>query len=286
MTDSSTNPLRQYFRQPQIYIKLPSKGRFYPTGSLEMPPNNELAVFSMTAKDEILFKTPDALMNGQGTVEVIHSCIPSIKNAWEIPMVDLDTILISIRQATYGNSMEFFSICPHCKNKNEHAINLSAIIDKFNVCPDYDTTIKINDLEFYLKPQNYKTYNNLSMKLYEQQRLLAIVGDEKISEDEKTKQFTELFNRLLTLTVDNLSKAVSAIKINANNTEQVVTNEALIQEFFTNCEKNIWETVKQRIETINKEIEQQKVVKLICQNEECEKEYTTELNFETSHFFE
>lgn len=285
MSDSSTNPLRQFYRQPQIYIKLPSQGRFYPAGALDMPPNNELAVFSMTAKDEILFKTPDALMNGQGSVEVIQSCIPSIKNAWEIPMIDLDTILISIRQATYGNAMEHYSICPHCKNKNENTLNLSVIIDKFSGCPDYDTTIKIDQLEFYLKPQNYKTHNNLSMKLYEQQRLLAVVGDDSLSEEVKAKQFNELFNRLLTLTVDNISKSVSAIKIRIDDTEQVVTNEALIQDFFTNCEKNIWETIKQRLEFINKELEQQKKLHLNCHNEECLKPYETDLNFETSHFF-
>lgn len=285
MTDSSTNPLLQFYRQPQIYIKLPSQGRFYPAGSLDMPPNNELAVFSMTAKDEILFKTPDALMNGQGTVEVIQSCLPSIKNAWEIPMIDLDVILISIRQATYGNAMEHYTLCPHCKNKNEHTLNLSVLIDKFNHCPDYDTTVKVNQLEFYLKPQNFKTFNKLSMKLYEQQRLLAIVGDDSLSDEEKTKQFNELFQRLLTLTVDNISKSVSAIKINQNGTEQVVTSEILIQDFFTNCEKNVWETVKERLELINKEIEKQKKLKFVCQNEECTKEYESEINFETSHFF-
>lgn len=285
MSDSSTNPLRQFYRQPQIYIKLPSKGRFYPTGSLEMPPNNELPVFSMTAKDEILFKTPDALMNGQGTVEVIQSCIPAIKNAWEIPMTDLDIILISIRHATYGNAMEYYTVCPHCKNKNEHTLDLSVLIDKFNICPDYETTVKIQDLEFYFKPHNYKTYNNLSMKLYEQQRLLAIVGDESLSDEEKTKQFNELFKRLLTLTVDNISKSVSAIKVLVNGTEQVVTDEVLIQEFFTNCEKVIWEGVKQRIEQMVKEQEDHKKLNLTCQNEECEKIYSTDLTFESSHFF-
>ena len=31
--------------------------------------------------DEITFKTPDALLNGQATVDVIQSCIPNIKDA-------------------------------------------------------------------------------------------------------------------------------------------------------------------------------------------------------------
>lgn len=285
MTDSQSNPLQQFYRQPQIYIKLPSKGRFWPAGSLDMPANNELAVFSMTAKDEILFKTPDALMNGQGVVEVIQSCIPSIKNAWETPMIDLDTILISIRQATYGPGMDFYSVCPHCKNKNEHTLNLGVIIDKFNVCPDYDQTLKIDKLEFYFKPQNYFIHNSLSMKLYEQQRLLSIINDPNLSEEDKTAQFNNLFSKLVTLTVDNISKAVSAVKIHNNGSEETVTNSGLIQEFFTNCEKNIWEQVKKHIETINQQLEGLKKINLLCQNEVCVKNYESDLNFEVSHFF-
>jgi len=31
---SGANPLQKYFRQPKIYIKLPSGGQFYPEGAL------------------------------------------------------------------------------------------------------------------------------------------------------------------------------------------------------------------------------------------------------------
>ena len=57
------NPLRRYFRQPAIYIRLPSAGKFYPPGTLDMPANNELPVLPMTAVDEIVSRTPDALFN-------------------------------------------------------------------------------------------------------------------------------------------------------------------------------------------------------------------------------
>ena len=65
-----TNPLSKYFRQPKIYLRLPSKGKFYSPGSLVMTESGELPVYAMTAKDELLIKTPDALLNGEATVEV------------------------------------------------------------------------------------------------------------------------------------------------------------------------------------------------------------------------
>ena len=92
----SNNPLQQFFRQPAIYIKLPSNGKFYPEGALTMPENGEIPVYPMTAVDEITYRTPDALFNGTAVVNVIQSCVPAIKNAWFIPAMDIDTLLLLI----------------------------------------------------------------------------------------------------------------------------------------------------------------------------------------------
>jgi hypothetical protein len=78
----------------------------------------------MTAKDELAFKTPDALLNGQAMVDVIQSCFPNIKNAWVAPMVDLDTIMIAIRLATYGEKMPFTHKVPGTDEEVEYEIDL------------------------------------------------------------------------------------------------------------------------------------------------------------------
>ena len=103
--EQKDNPLKKYFRQPKIYLKLPSGGEFYNSNELDMPENSEVPVYPMTAKDELLFKTPDALINGQATVDVIKSCIPNIRNPWSMPSIDMDAVLIAIRLATYGEKM-------------------------------------------------------------------------------------------------------------------------------------------------------------------------------------
>ena len=122
--------LENYYRQPQLHISLPSKGQWWPPGSIEFSANNELPVMPMTAKDEIKFKTPDALMNGQGVVDVIQSCIPSIKDAWQIRSYDIDTILIAIRIATYGETMDINFNIPTIKDQGSHSLNLPAILDE------------------------------------------------------------------------------------------------------------------------------------------------------------
>ena len=84
----------------------------------------------MTAKDEIRFKTPDALMNGEGVVEVIQSCVPQIKDAWQVKSYDLDTLLIAIRIATYGETMDFTFTVPGANEQVTHSQNLPAILDQ------------------------------------------------------------------------------------------------------------------------------------------------------------
>jgi hypothetical protein len=72
----------------------------------------------MTARDELLIKTPDALLNGQGVAEVLQNCVPNILNAWECPQVDLDTLLIAIRLATYGEMMTISVKHPSLKDND------------------------------------------------------------------------------------------------------------------------------------------------------------------------
>jgi hypothetical protein len=49
----NNNPLRQYFRRPAVYIKLPSGGLGYAKDVLEIPESGDFPVYPMTAIDEI-----------------------------------------------------------------------------------------------------------------------------------------------------------------------------------------------------------------------------------------
>ena len=103
--ENSNSPLRQFQRQPKLYIDLPSNGKWYDENIVSEGTSSNLAVFSMTANDEIGFKTPDALVTGESTVRNVKSCITAILDTWNIRTIDTDSILIAIRMATYGQHM-------------------------------------------------------------------------------------------------------------------------------------------------------------------------------------
>lgn len=276
----STNPLSKHFRQPQLYLKLPSEGRWYPAGSIDMPVTKELPVYPMTAKDELTLKTPDALLNGQSTVDIIQSCIPAIKNAWDIPSIDLDAIMIAIRRATYGNQMDFTTVCPHCENKNDQALDLSFLSSKIT-CPDFDTTVQVGDLELFLKPYSYKEFNQASIENYEHQRIISVVSNENLNDAEKQLKFNEIFNKLLDLTVQQVTRSVAGIKTSDGI---LVEDRNHIDEFFKNCNKNIWDAVKTRLESFANNSATKEIV-LTCENDDCKKSYKSPLIFESSSFF-
>ena len=141
----SDNPLKSYFRQPKIYLSLPSPEKFYPSGCFEPTETGELPVYAMTAKDELNFKTPDALLNGQATVDVIQSCIPNIKNAWLLPSTDLDAILIAIRIATYGEMMDINTVVPVVNEERTYQLNLRGILDELKA-EKFEEFVTVDDL--------------------------------------------------------------------------------------------------------------------------------------------
>ena len=162
MTEN-TNPLNKYFRQPSIYVSLPSSGA-YPPHVVTPSQTGELGVMPMTAKDEIRFKTPDALMNGQGVVDVIQSCVPDIKDAWQIRSYDLDTILVAIRIATYGETMDINFTVPGAKEQVSHSINLPAILDELRGTKvDSDIILK-DGLKITIRPLTYKDMTTTSLQ--------------------------------------------------------------------------------------------------------------------------
>ena len=275
----SQNPLQNYMRQPVIYIKLPSQGKFWIKGAVEMPINGELPVLAMSTRDEIGLNTPDALMNGQAVVNMIHSCLPNIKNAWSIPALDLDTVLIAIRIASYGEKMEYSSKCPHCENEDNYEIDLRQFLELEVNLDGYLEPLAYNDMQIYLRPSDYETINMQNMEQFEQQRLIAVIQDVDMSEEEKQRRFNEIFKIMTEYTVRNISNSISKIVTPDGIT---VDNVIHIKDFVENSERQLFEEVKKHVDEINSGIPEKKV-NITC--EACSKTYETPFTFDQANFF-
>ena len=237
------NPLRKYFRQPKVYLNLPSRGKFYPDGVLDMPETRELPVFAMTAKDELLIKTPDALLNGQATVDVIKSCIPNIVNPWQMPSVDLDACLVAIRIATYGEKLEITTKVPNLGEDRMFEVDLREILNNL-VTPEFENTLVSNDISVELRPLSYREFTDSNLKTFEEQRIFSLVNDDDMDDATKLSRFNTSFKKLTDLTVTMMSKSIASLTIG----ETSVTNQDHISEFIDNVDKEFFKDITDHLE--------------------------------------
>ena len=273
-----TNPLYRYFRQPAIYFKLPSQGKFWPDGALTMPPNGELPVLPMTARDEIVLRTPDALLNGAGVVDIIQSCCPSIKDAWSMPSIDVDATLVAIRIASYGPDMEIEATCPKCQETNEFAVPLGPMLDNI-VAPNYNKKLSVNNLEICFKPQPYFEANKLDMIRFQEDQILKLIADKELVESERKAQFDVQLKRLATLNIERIAASIASVT--TQDGEIVVSSEFII-EFLTNSGSDVIKKIRGSIADLAKEAEM-KTHDATCN--ECTHQYKIALEFNQSNFF-
>ncbi len=271
------NPLSSFYRQPKIYVTLPSHGKFYPAGALDVSSNGQYPVYAMTAKDELMFKTPDALLSGQSTVELIKSCIPAILDPWSMPSIDLDFALIAIRIATYGEKMEVGCNCPHCNAENNYDVDLSAWFEIFNNFV-YESQINVDPLLVHIRPYTYREVTKTSIKTMEQQRIFQIINDDSMSDEEKLDKFGKSFVKLTELTVDIIADCITQI----DTPDGPVTDQAMIKDFINNCAKDLFEKIQNHVISMKDKIE------LSAQNVqcvECSKHFTLPITMDQANFF-
>jgi hypothetical protein len=271
------NPLTQYFRQPAVYIRLPSGGKFYPPGSLQMPPNSELPVLPMTSVDEITYRTPDALFNGTATVNVIKSCVPSIRDPWVMPSTDIDAVLVGIRIASYGHEMEIGTTCPACNEADEISVDLRRVNDMISV-GNYDQVLNIGDLEIYFKPITYRTVNQNNQVQLEQQQAMQLINsdaDEKIKIDQLNKSIAVINET----TLNTVAQSISAIK----TPQAMVTETEFIVDFLKNCDSKKFNQLRDYVIGL-KQASEVKPLDLTCK--ECNHKYKQAFTLDLSSFFE
>jgi hypothetical protein len=231
----------------------------------------------MTALDEITIKTPDALYNGTAVTDLIKSCVPNIKNPWELNSVDLDAIFIGIRTATEGNKTELETKCPNCEEETKYELNLVSSLNDLNVAV-YDDEMILDGLTIKFKPLSYKDLNQINISQFELQRLLNQLNDQ-IEFEGKTEKSKDILIKITDLSMFSLSKSIEYIKtpdVQVDNTEYII-------DFLKNTDKNNYEKIRDFSINLKKNSEM-KPLKMKCIH--CQHQYEQTYTLNMSDFFE
>ena len=273
------NPLIQAYRKPALYIPLPSGGRFY-----KNPPklsiDNELAVYAMTARDELITKTPDALFNGEATVSLIRSCCPDIVDPDSLPVGDLLVILVGIRQASYGTSIDMDVKCPKCNEDNQLTLDANVLLSKTVTTPtDQDVTLP-SDFKIVCNPYTLRDRTLLQVQQIKQQKMIQGLGDAALDDTERQDLFGKTFVEIAELTVALITNSITSVQ---GKDTDVISGKDTIREWLQTISKKDYDIIKAKVEELS-ESGLETEFNASCQA--CEHTWKTSVDLDIANFFE
>lgn len=284
MTEN-TNPLQKYYRQPAIYVKLPSGGKYYPKEVFTPTETGEIPILPMTAKDEMTFKTPDSMINGQATVDVIKSCVPNLLDPWKMVNYDTDVVLLAIRIATYGETMEVNYTVPITNEQQTAAVNLPAVLEDLGKITIEDFTVTTKGFKVKIQPLDYKTLTKVQIARFEQQKMIGTIESSTLTEEQKQTAFAKSFETINTV---NFSLLLDSIQEITTPDGSVVTDKKQILDFVNNADTKTIKEIEEKLTELRLQA-QVKPVKIKATDEQIKKgvpaTFDLPITFDNSNFF-
>ena len=280
----SDNPLQRYFRRPALWIRLPTDARWYKNGEININDRREIRIFGLSAIDDIMLNTPDALYNGYALESVIRSCAPDVVDVKNLLQPDLDAIFLGIKAATNNGKYEIERKCTACEHENNFEINCTHLLDGMTYIEESETKIDIDtNLRLNIRPYTFEMRSMLIHKqMEEQQTLNALERDEKIADEFiKAGLLAKSIEKLSQITFSLVAGCISSIEVLGED-RTVVTEPKHIAEWLTNIDKGTADAVMSAIENLNN-VGPPKSTTAKCEN--CGAEWTESLNFDPALFF-
>ena len=284
MTEN-TNPLQKYYRQPAIYVRLPSGGKYYPKEVFTPTETGEVPILPMTAKDEMTFKTPDSMINGQATVDVIKSCVPNLLDPWRMVNYDTDVILLAIRIATYGETMEVNYTVPLTNEQQSQAVNLPAVLEDLGKISIEDFTTTSKGFKVKIQPLDYKTLTKVQIARFEQQKIFGTIDASTLTEEQKQTAFAQSFETINTV---NFSLLLDSIQEITTPDGTVVTDKKQILDFVNNADTKTIKEIEEKLTQLRLQA-QVKPLRIKATDEQIKKgvpaTFELPITFDNSNFF-
>ena len=276
----SDNPLSKFYRSKEIYVKLPTQGKWY-SQPPKLTEDGEIGVYPMTLQDEIRMNIPDSLYNGESLFELFKSICPDIQDPYEIAIPDVDVLLLASRAATYNKKMTIETKCTHCETVQNYELDLAQILSNINFLTDR-SEIEFDNLLITVKPNSLKIISANTLKTAETTRILTEIQDEKgvIPEDLKQK-YNESIQTATAANIAILADAIQCIKLPDG---QIVDNIEHIIEWLTNSNKNVIDRLQKICGEQNKNGIQDEF-DFQCTVEKCEKQFKGRVQYNPSFFF-
>jgi len=277
--ENRINPLKQYFRKPGIWIKLPSQGNFYKDKPTDLNDMGEIPIYPLTAKDELMLKNADALLNGSAITQMINSCAPTIVDPMLMPAVDLDAILVAIKRCTYGDSQDVTCTCPQCETANEVSLNLNQIISSIKAVEKLEPVVFDSGLSVFIKPVTVNNLLSLNWVQFEQVRNIQIAEQNNIDETAKVNLMQRSYQLLTEKNIEIVSSCIDTVLLPDGI---AVTDQQDIKDWINDLSKPDFTKIEDSI-MVTSTMGISKEFDVVCKN--CSHEFKSSLDLNPTTFF-
>ena len=198
---------------------------------------------------------------------------------------DTDTVLLAIRIATYGETMDINYKVPVTNEDMTHTVNLPALLEDLAKTNIVDEATTKTGFKVKLAPLDYQSLSQIQTAQFEQQKIYTTVTNSALSEKEKSTQFVKSFKVLNNINFSMLVDSITEITTPDGNT---VVDKAQIKDFCDNCDAKVINEIQDELARIRSQA-QIKSVKLQSTEDQIKKgaptSYEVPVTFDSSNFF-
>jgi len=278
------NPLEKLYRSKKLHVSLPTNGAYYPSG-IKLSVDGEIGVMPMTAADEIKLKTPDSLFNGEALFELFKSCVPDVVNPEEMPICDVDKLLIAIRVATSGVNMDISATCPACDQSDVYQIDLTQIMNTAQPIP-LDNLVPISEgVTVEISPLALSNQVKSQIETFYHYRMQQMINDDSTDTEKKAQIFDEALLKAITIQISQIADCIMKVSIEEPNEDPIeVTDRDHIFQWVENMDSATHAKIKDALEILS-DPKMDNEITLRCHNSECNHEYPIKVDLNPVNFF-
>jgi hypothetical protein len=211
--------------------------------------------------------------------------VPNFKDAWKMVNFDTDAVLLAIRIATYGETMDVNYKVPVINEDMTHTVNLPALLEDLAKINIVDEATTKTGFRVKLAPLDYRSLSQVQTAQFEQQKIYTTVTNSALSEQEKSTQFVRSFKLLNNINFSMLVDSITEITTPEGTT---VVDKAQIKQFCDNCDARVINEIQDELAKIRSQA-QIKPIKLQSTEDQIKKgapaSYEVPVTFDNSNFF-
>lgn len=285
---------------PKIDIILPTVGRFYPIGVLnETADPRRISVGTLGIMDEFTYKDPFLLVSGKAIDQLITNlCGDQILVPDELCEIDVETILVAARLASYGPDMKVKHICDKkkeiftesepdkveetiCGHESEVYIDLHDFILQYTEIQDLDMfilTLPKVEQTVYFKPTPYHTTIEIMRNVMGNHRKMEEfkeTGDEFILNTDQYVKYEELMGLSADLQVKAVLDCIWAVELKDGRR---VEDPHILAAWIYALPDTYFNILSKRINEITQYLRRASLKKYICEVCGGENEFNLNMN--------